>query len=568
MRTGSLLAVLSTHPNARDAAGATEDLRSRWAGLRADVGIVAALLAVAAVVRFPYLGDAPRFRDETFNALRALQIYRGEIAPLTDVELYMGSFYNYLVAGTFLLTEPNIYAARLVVTLFGIATVGVTYLLGREIGGRAAGLLAAALLLTNGVHVAAVGHVGFSAHINPFFTTLGFWLLLRAVMREASGSLMLAGFAFGMGLHTHPTTIAYLPGALGWLLATGGLRWFRRRSLYLALAAFLLAYSPMIVYNVATGGESIRHAIYTATERPDYALGEDTRLTPASYLERQRDLWVMVYRTVGGALDERRAFWDYLLDPVLAGTAVLGVVSLVWAARRGFTLPIWTLGSLALILALFNANHYDVVGDANYVVKLLPLVFVCMAWWVVWMARRLLQALSPASVRVAAGAVVAALVAVLVGHPLVLLAAYYGDALRSEPTNARLIAAADALIAARQSNELVVLDNRLNERRVQNASPWDEESSFRVIRFILEFEGVAYRVMDVDDDAVQGLVRDGQSAIMVVTSGRSNRDADGVGETIRRFDLRALDGTTPRTPRPDDRFTIVRLDAAPRADAP
>ena len=57
------------------------------------------------------------------------------MAPLTDVELYMGSFFNYAVAAAFHVLGPSIYVARLVVTMFGALTVGATYLLGREVGG-------------------------------------------------------------------------------------------------------------------------------------------------------------------------------------------------------------------------------------------------------------------------------------------------------------------------------------------------------------------------------------------------------------------------------------------------
>ena len=133
-----------------------------------------------------------------------------------------------------------------------------------------------------------MGHVGFSANINPFFTTVAFWLLHRACW-SSGATLATAGF-FGMGLHTHPITVGYLPGALGWFLWRGW-RWLRTPWPYAAILLFLVAYSPMIAYNVQTSGESIRHATYTASERPDYARNRPTELTPAVYLDRQSDYW-------------------------------------------------------------------------------------------------------------------------------------------------------------------------------------------------------------------------------------------------------------------------------------
>ena len=380
--------------SARAAAPRCAALSARIRTIAPDLVATIALVVGAAAVRYPYLWVAPRFRDETFNALRSLAIYRGQLAPLTDVELYMGSFFNYAVAAAFFILGPTIYVPRLVVTAFGVATVAATYFLGREVGGRLVGLIAAALLLTNGVHIAAMGHMGFSANIAPFFTTVGFWLLHRAIVRDAGVSLALAGFFMGMGLHTHPTTIAFLPGALGWFLWKGW-RWLRTPWPYAALLLFIVAYSPMIIYNVQTGGESLRHAMYTATERPDYARGRSTTLTPESYLDRQADLWLMSFQTVGGALDGRAGPSAYLTDPVLVATAVLAVVGMIWAARRGYSLPIWALLSCALILPLFNATHYDVVGDGHYVAKALPLVYAAMGLLFVDAARIARDRLGP-----------------------------------------------------------------------------------------------------------------------------------------------------------------------------
>ena len=135
----------------------------------------------------------------------------------------------------------------------------------------------------------------------------------------------------------------------------------------------------MIVYNVMTGGQSIRHATYTATERPDYARSRSTELTPESYVDRQKDYWLMLHGTLGGAVDERAGPAAYLADPVLVVTSLLGVAGLAWAAtRHRYRLPLWLGASFALILPLFNANHYDVEYDGRYVVPLLPMIYACI----------------------------------------------------------------------------------------------------------------------------------------------------------------------------------------------
>ena len=523
-----------------------------------DVGGTAALLLTAAVARYPNLWVAPRFRDETFEALRALAIYRGQLAPLTNIEPYIGSFFNYAVAAAFVALGPTIYVPRLVVTAFGIATVGATYFLGREVAGRAVGLIAAAFLLTNGVHIAAIGHMGFSADIAPFFTTIGFWLLHRAVARGAPWSLALAGLSFGMGLHTHPTTVAFLPGALGWFLWNRS-RWLRTPWPYVAALLFLLAYSPMIIFNVQTGGESVRHAVYTATERPDYARSRDTSLTPESYVSRQRDYWMMSYQTLGGALDARSDDADYLTDPSLLGFAALAIAGVGWAARRGYSLPLWAIVSVSLILPLFNATHYDVVGDGHYVAKALPLIYASIGLLAVDLVRGARQRLGPRQAGVVAAGV-AALVVALAASQLLALERYYSRASRADPTNASLIRAMDNLKANRHAGEVVLLDDNLNDRRVDYASPWDEASTFRVFRFIMEFDEIPYEVAGIDEQALTALAGHGQPAIVILAAGRDSKDTENLAELVDRFGLRGLDGRSARPPRPVERYGMYRLD--------
>jgi glycosyltransferase AglD len=535
---------------------------SARSGLLADALAMIGLLVAAAAARYPYIYVVPRFRDETFNALIALRIYRGQEFPFTDIEAYIGAFFNYAVAAGMFIVGPTIYAARFVVTVFGVLTVGSTYLLGRELGGRVVGVIAALLMTTNGIHIAPMGHVAFSGSITPFFTTLAFWLLYRAFVRRSNASLVWGGFMAGMSMHTHPTIVAFLPGLMGWYLWRN-LGALRTRWPYLAALAFVLAFSPMIVFNIVTGGESIRHAVYTASERPDYARGRGTALTPAAYLDRQQEYWLMLYGTLGGAVDERPSATAYLTDPLLLATAALTVAGVGWAAiRHRYRLPLWLLGSFALILPLFNANHYDVEYDGRYVVPLLPMFYACIGLLVVdtWSAAR--QRLTSSGARIAAGVSLALVVLGLAVAPTFSLARYYARGARAEPTNASLIRAIDEVKAALRPGDVVFLDNNLNDRRTEYASPWDEASTFRVMRYIMEFDRVPYEVVDIDETALADLSMRRQGAIVILSSGIDGKDTARLGEMIETSGLQTLDGRPPRPPRPADRYGLYRLDPA------
>jgi 4-amino-4-deoxy-L-arabinose transferase-like glycosyltransferase len=540
-------------------------IATRMTGTMADVLLTVAALVAALAARYPYVYSAPRFRDDTFNALHSLKIYRGEHFPFTDVEAYIGAFFNYAVAAGMFLIGPTIYAARLVVMWFGVATVGATYFLGRELGGptsgRLVGLIAAALMTTNGIHIAPVGHVAFSGSITPLFTTLAFWLLHRWSVRHTGWTLVWAGFMLGMSMHTHPTIVAFLPGVAGWVLWKN-VKVVRTRWPYLAVVAFAIAFSPMIVYNVMTGGQSIRHAAYTASERPDYARSRSTELTPASYVDREQQYWLMLHGTLGGAVDERPGPSAYLTDPYLGVMSILGIAGLAWAAiRHGYRLPLWLGATFALILPIFNANHYDVEYDGRYVIPLLPMIFACIGLMASDGWRALDRRVDRRGVRVVAAGALCATIVVLAGVPLISLSRYYARAARAEPTNSSLVAAMDRVKAAIRPGDVVLLDNNLNDRRTEYASPWDEESSFRVMRYIMEFDRVPYEIVDVDASTLSGLTSAGRHGVVIVSSGTTSKDTATIDDLIEQFRLTSLDGGAARAPRPAQRFGLFRLDS-------
>jgi hypothetical protein len=537
------------------------------AGLVVDVLATLGVLVAAFAARWPYIYSAPRFRDDTLNAAHSLRIYRGEQFPFTDVEAYIGAFFNYAVAAGMFVIGPTIYAARIVVTWFGVATVGATYVLGRELGGPAngtmVGLIAAAFMTTNGIHIAPVGHVAFSGSITPLFTTLAFWLLHRWSLRRSGGTLVWAGFMLGMSMHTHPTVVAFLPGAAGWVLCRN-LAILRTRWPYLAALAFAVAFSPMIIFNVMTGGESIRHAEYTASERPDYVRNQSSALTPASYVGRQKDYWLLLHGTLGGAVDERSGAAAYLSDPVLAAISLLGIAGLAWAAiRHRYRLPLWLGASFALILPIFNATHYDVEYDGRYVLPLLPMIYATIGLLVVDVGRFARTRLRRPLAQTAAVAALAAVVLLLVGAPLVSLSRYYAKASRADPTNASLVRAMDEVKSALRPGEIVLLDNNLNDRRTPYADPLkDEASTIRVLKYIMEFDRVPYVAVDVDEAALATFSAERQAGVVILSAGFDSKDTANLGRLIEQFGLVGLDGRPAKAPRPADRYGLYRFDPA------
>jgi hypothetical protein len=321
----------------------------------------------------------------------------------------------------------------------------------------------------------------------------------------------------------------------------------------------------MIVYNVMTGGQSIRHAEYTATERPDYVGSQNSALTPASYVARQKDYWLLLHGTLGGAVDERSGAMGYLADPLLAVISGLGIAGLTWAAvRHRYRLPLWIGASFALILPVFNVNHYDVEYDGRYVLPLLPMIYACIGLLVVDGVRALRTRMQAPFARNAVPIVAGLLILMVAGLPLLSLARYYNRASRVEPTNLSLTRAMDEVKSAMRPGDVVLLDSLLNTRRLApNADPLkDEASTFRVFRYIMEFDRVPYQVQDVDEATLTAWAEGGQHGIVILDPGFDSKDTAKLGDLIERFGLVGLDGTSAKPPRPSDRYGMFRFDPA------
>src|SRR5919206_252073 len=146
-----------------------------------------------------------------------------------------------------------------------------------------------------------------------------------------------------------------------------------------------------------------------------------------------------------------------------------------------------------------------------------------------------------------------ALILLLVAAPLLSLSRYYARGVKAEPTNASLIRAIADIQAALRPGEVVILDNNLNDRRTEYASPWDEASTFRVMRYIMEFDSVPYEVVDVDAQALADLTARRQDSVVILSSGFDSHDTAKLNELIQSYALQGLDARPARAPRPADR---------------
>jgi len=443
--------------------------------LESEAVLAAGLVLSAAVVRAPYIWAIPRFTDETDEVIRALAVARGQLVPVTNVDAYIGPLWNCILGLGFWLLGPSSELPRAVILAIGSATVGVTYLLARDLARaaelahveRTIGALGSALLATSAVHVVVSSHIAWSHSLTPLFSTAGLWLLVRAV-GSSGRSLALAGLAFGLAIHTHPSAVALLPGVLIWA-ASHGLVSASRRPACLALALFLLVNAPLVAFNVATGFQSLDEA-----RQVEAAYSGGRPGSPERYVQNILALLASLPLLVGSAIGERRGAFTGLDQPIALGYALLSLLGLVVLARRRVGLPLWAVGSTVLALPLLGGK-FEPLFNGRYFAPLLPAAFAALAVAVELVRQRL----PTPSWQNRGGLAVAALALV----PLLSLIGYYRAALRDGPNNYELYRAA-ALVRAAEPRQPVVFDASLSGTRLSTA-----REGVGVLEYLLILDG-------------------------------------------------------------------------------
>lgn len=203
-------------------------------------------MALAALLRFWEIASIPRgwHHDEALMGVMASEVLRGVQRPLFFTA-YLGQepLYIYLSAGMMWLTgSSDILPLRLVSALAGVATVGVTYLLGREMFGRRVGWVAAWLLAASFWQV-MLGRMGYRTITQPLLEGLTVYLLWRAA-RKGGGKLWgAAGGSLGATFYTYLASrsfpIVFVLFAIWWVATRSrpSKAVVRRLILFLALAA-------------------------------------------------------------------------------------------------------------------------------------------------------------------------------------------------------------------------------------------------------------------------------------------------------------------------------------------
>jgi 4-amino-4-deoxy-L-arabinose transferase-like glycosyltransferase len=250
---------------------------------------VVMLTGLAALLRFSALAALPPglYRDEAYNGLDALGVLQGHIPLFFEANNGREPLYIYLLAASVALLGPSPGALRLVSAVLGTLTVPATYLLGRELFNRRAGMIAAALVATT-VWPLNLSRLALRVVSMPLLLAVAVALCWRGMERRRPGLLAGAGLVYGLTFYTYLAArftiliwlfyILYLAlrreklWPLGWLVfglvslavaAPLGLYFLRHWDVTLARAGQVSLWNPAI-----NGGDPwgmlFRHMVYTA----------------------------------------------------------------------------------------------------------------------------------------------------------------------------------------------------------------------------------------------------------------------------------------------------------------
>lgn len=316
----------------------------------------------------------------------------------------------YLTAGLIRFTSLGLghTALKVGTAIFGIVTVPLTYLLGKELYGRWAGLLAAFFLSVSHWHV-AITRVGLRFPFTAAFAVPALYFLLRALRENRRNHWLFAGLILGIGLHTY-TAMRVVPVLFAALVLLKGLGhlprvWKRRRAgagaadaavleakayvanSALAATASLLAFLPLLRYM----RDEPQMFWYRATSR---AAGQ---MAPAQ-------IWTQFWENVKDAL----LMFNYRGDTVPANTIpevpelgyvagglfMLGIVYVLWRMvrhrerRSVFVLVMFFALLLPSILSLAYPEENPSVVRAGGAV---PIVMIIAAVPLVAIGKRISQ---------------------------------------------------------------------------------------------------------------------------------------------------------------------------------
>jgi mannosyltransferase len=331
--------------------------------------IVAGLTLLAAALRFGTLGVQAYHHDEIVTASRVL---RGGFFHAMDAVGFSESappLYYALAWIWTQLTGTGEFGLRSLSAVAGVATVPVAYLIGIELRGRRAGLMAAALVAVNPM-LLWYSQEARSYALLVLLCAVSLLYCLRAGRRGGRRDFVLWGIASGLALASHYFAVFVVAVEAIWLLR----RYGRESAPGLEIVAlFGLALAPLAIHQMSYG-----HAEWIG----NFSLGHRLWETAATFVSGETtDIIARPQRPI------------FALLPLALGLVALALIAFRGkreehrAAAIPLSLSAAAIG-IPLLLALLSPSK-DFVLARNLLPALLPLLVAVAIGVTLPSARRL-----------------------------------------------------------------------------------------------------------------------------------------------------------------------------------
>jgi 4-amino-4-deoxy-L-arabinose transferase-like glycosyltransferase len=381
---------------------------------RREVIVLPGLLVLAAALRLPDLAARGTWdADQGHDMLMLRDLVRDGVVPLlgppTSIgDVHHGALYYYLLAPAAALTGGDSpLAVVALITLAGIAAVGVTWWLARSIGGPVAGLIAG---LAMAISPAAIDESTFIW--NPNLVALSSAIALAAAWRAWTARRpswwLLAAVGTAVTMQCHVLGITLLP-VVGALLAADVRRRrepSERRALIrvgvAGLAIIALSFLPLVIHELTTNFSEVQAALTYLREG-----GEPARLDPIPrflVIASRIISWPLVGLITSGVAAAVLALLGVLSIIGWRFVAAMGDerIAVRWLALGlGWTALSLTVisPSLATVVAGLPNDHYHAFAD--------PMVFVLVGIGAAALWRRGERPVAVIGMTVAAGQLMA-----------------------------------------------------------------------------------------------------------------------------------------------------------------
>jgi 4-amino-4-deoxy-L-arabinose transferase-like glycosyltransferase len=339
-------------PPASEPDRAVESRATRW-----EWGLVAAITAVAFGLRYWRLASLPSDIDGDIASvgLQVLEIIHSSVTGWVGVGWSDHSLVFYqLAALSMRLFGQNLYGLMMGSVIAGTLVIPAVFLLGREMFGRRAGLVAAALLAVSYAHI-HFSRVVFTETASLDIVLL-FYFLFRALRTQQRRWFAFAGMALGWGL------LAYYSSRIGPVIVTllGMWLFLWKRQAIIARArnwgAFglgaLLGFGPQLGFAMGNFRSLVGRGDAVTLANPDvraHLMGKYGVQSMGELLVEQIKRSFLVYHAYGDTSPLAR-FPGPMLDVLTAALLVLGLGYCLARLRnlKYFTLVVWIVSVLVL----------------------------------------------------------------------------------------------------------------------------------------------------------------------------------------------------------------------------